>query len=258
MAHQAPLAHGIFQARKIPTGVGCHSYCRRSSQSRDWIHVSCISCNGRQILYQWHHLTVGYFHLYSGNGAQNKNEGQDRDSRRELLPQPCCYQLRGALSCQRIQPPLHLWSSHGHPRHLPCPRLDHIFFITYKLFLLPSVQHSVEVMRFQAGNHLTLLGFSLRALQVGAEASSTTWHICDHSTAAPEQLWIAGTDRALLLNFSWVDCSADSRYDNLFVWCKYVVRGGRDVMKPMRSDTKTSCLDKWRGAWAPPMGEPSG
>ena len=42
--------HGIFQA-KILQWVAI-SYSRGPSQSRDWICVSCVSCTGRQILYQ--------------------------------------------------------------------------------------------------------------------------------------------------------------------------------------------------------------
>lgn len=87
-----------------------------------------------------------------------------------------------------------------------------------------------------------LPGFSLRALQVGAEASSTTWHIYDHSTAALEQLWIAGTDWTLLLIFSWVDRNADSRYANLFVQCKYVACGGR-----CHEAHEVRYEDKWPG-----------
>ena len=34
-------------------GVVATSYSRGSSQPRDWTHVSCISCIGRQILYHW-------------------------------------------------------------------------------------------------------------------------------------------------------------------------------------------------------------
>ena len=43
--------HGIFQARILERDV--ISYSRASSQPRDWTHVSCISCIGRQILYCW-------------------------------------------------------------------------------------------------------------------------------------------------------------------------------------------------------------
>ena len=42
-------AHGIFQAR-ILEWVAI-SYCRVSSWPRDWTHISCISCIGRQIFY---------------------------------------------------------------------------------------------------------------------------------------------------------------------------------------------------------------
>ena len=41
--------HGIFWAR-ILEGVAI-SFSRGSSQPRDQIHVSCVSCNDRQILY---------------------------------------------------------------------------------------------------------------------------------------------------------------------------------------------------------------
>ena len=40
--------HGILQAR---TGVDRLPFSRVSSQPRDWTHVSCISCNGRWILF---------------------------------------------------------------------------------------------------------------------------------------------------------------------------------------------------------------
>ena len=46
--------HGIFQERILePIAI---SYFRRSSQPRVWICLSCISCIGRQILYQLCHL----------------------------------------------------------------------------------------------------------------------------------------------------------------------------------------------------------
>ena len=45
--------HVILQAR-IPEWVAI-SYSRGSSQPRDRAQVSCISCIGRQILYQLHH-----------------------------------------------------------------------------------------------------------------------------------------------------------------------------------------------------------
>ena len=40
--------HGIFQARTLQVAI---SYSRRSSWPRDWTHVSCFSCIGRQVLY---------------------------------------------------------------------------------------------------------------------------------------------------------------------------------------------------------------
>ena len=46
VAHQAPLVHGICQARILEWVA--NSFSRGSSQPRDWTHVSCI---GRQILY---------------------------------------------------------------------------------------------------------------------------------------------------------------------------------------------------------------
>ena len=45
--------HGILQAR-IRKWVAMPSS-RASSLPRDWTHVSCISCIGRQVLYHWHH-----------------------------------------------------------------------------------------------------------------------------------------------------------------------------------------------------------
>ena len=44
--------HGIFQAR-ILARVAISFL--RSSRPRDWTHVSCISCNGRRVLYQLSH-----------------------------------------------------------------------------------------------------------------------------------------------------------------------------------------------------------
>ena len=32
-------------------GVGCHFLFQEISQLRDWTHISCVSCNGRRILY---------------------------------------------------------------------------------------------------------------------------------------------------------------------------------------------------------------
>ena len=45
--------HGIFQARILEWVAICFS--RGSSQPRDQTHISCISCIGRQILYQLSH-----------------------------------------------------------------------------------------------------------------------------------------------------------------------------------------------------------
>ena len=46
--------HGVLQARVLQC-VAMPSY-RRSSQPRDWTHVSFVSCIGREVLYHWHHL----------------------------------------------------------------------------------------------------------------------------------------------------------------------------------------------------------
>ena len=40
--------HGIFQARTLEWVI---SFCKGSLQPRDQIHISCISCIGRQVLY---------------------------------------------------------------------------------------------------------------------------------------------------------------------------------------------------------------
>ena len=55
--------YGIFQARILE--YAAIFYSRGSSQPRDWIHVSCISCIGRRILYRcitwesWRYRTTG-------------------------------------------------------------------------------------------------------------------------------------------------------------------------------------------------------
>ena len=54
VAHQAPLVHGICQAR-ILEWVAI-SFSRGSSRPRDWIRLSSVSCIGRQILYHEHYL----------------------------------------------------------------------------------------------------------------------------------------------------------------------------------------------------------
>ena len=46
--------HGILQAR-ILEWVALPSS-RGSSPSRDWTHISYVSCIGRWVLYHWHHL----------------------------------------------------------------------------------------------------------------------------------------------------------------------------------------------------------
>ena len=43
--------HGISQARVLE-GVAM-SFSRGSSQARDWINISCVSCMSKQILYHW-------------------------------------------------------------------------------------------------------------------------------------------------------------------------------------------------------------
>ena len=62
--------HGILQARTLEQVAS--SYSRVSSWPKDLIHVSCIFCTGRQILYHWasckvpftpkHFSVVGYTH----------------------------------------------------------------------------------------------------------------------------------------------------------------------------------------------------
>ena len=49
--HRPPsfFIHGIFQARILEQVA--ISYSRGSSPPRDWTHVSCVSCTGRQVLY---------------------------------------------------------------------------------------------------------------------------------------------------------------------------------------------------------------
>ena len=64
-------AHGILKAR-ILEWVAIFSS-RGSSWPRDWTHVFCISCTGRQILYQWHHLESPYW-----NSMVVKIEKQDK------------------------------------------------------------------------------------------------------------------------------------------------------------------------------------
>ena len=55
VTHQAPFVHRFFSGKN--TGVGFHfSSCRGSSQPRDQTQVSCISCLGRQFLYQYSDL----------------------------------------------------------------------------------------------------------------------------------------------------------------------------------------------------------
>ena len=49
-AHQAPHSWD-FPGKN--TRVGCISFFRGPSRPRDQIHVSCVSCMGRQILYHW-------------------------------------------------------------------------------------------------------------------------------------------------------------------------------------------------------------
>ena len=39
--------------REFSMGVGCHFPSSGSSQPRGWTHVSCVFCNGRQILCHW-------------------------------------------------------------------------------------------------------------------------------------------------------------------------------------------------------------
>ena len=51
--------HGIFQAKILEWVVMSSS--RRSSQPRNWIHVSYISCIGRLILYHWANWEASHF-----------------------------------------------------------------------------------------------------------------------------------------------------------------------------------------------------
>ena len=55
--------HGILQAR-ILEWVAI-SFSRGSSQLRDWTHISCVSCIGRQILYHQHHLSETFLPKYA-------------------------------------------------------------------------------------------------------------------------------------------------------------------------------------------------
>ena len=61
------FAYGIFQARILEQVA--ISYSRGSSQQRDRIHIFCVSCTGRQILYHWAtweaHISVcGYIFFF--------------------------------------------------------------------------------------------------------------------------------------------------------------------------------------------------
>ena len=53
MGHNPPSSpvHGVFQARILEWVAT--SFSKGSSQPRDWICVSCVSCISRQILYHW-------------------------------------------------------------------------------------------------------------------------------------------------------------------------------------------------------------
>ena len=51
--------HGIFQAKILEWVVMSSS--RGSSQPRNWIHVSYISCIGRLILYHWANWEASHF-----------------------------------------------------------------------------------------------------------------------------------------------------------------------------------------------------
>ena len=53
-----PCVHRILQARTLEWVAISSS--RGSSRSRDQIHISCISCTGRQILYNWATWEAGY------------------------------------------------------------------------------------------------------------------------------------------------------------------------------------------------------
>ena len=62
------FVHGILQA-KLLEGIVI-PFSRGSSQSRDQTHISCLSCNGKQVLYQVNHHgspKLGRFteHLFS-------------------------------------------------------------------------------------------------------------------------------------------------------------------------------------------------
>ena len=50
VARQAPLVHGISQARML-VWVAI-SFSRGSARPRDRTHVSCVSCLGSQIIYR--------------------------------------------------------------------------------------------------------------------------------------------------------------------------------------------------------------
>ena len=56
--------HGNFQARILEQVA--ISFSRRPSWPRDWTHVSCISCTGRQGLYQLSHQGSPLFIFYLG------------------------------------------------------------------------------------------------------------------------------------------------------------------------------------------------
>ena len=48
------FVHGILQARILEWVAITSS--RGSSWSRDWTHISYVSCIGRWVIYPWHHL----------------------------------------------------------------------------------------------------------------------------------------------------------------------------------------------------------
>ena len=54
VAHQAPQSLGFYR-QEYWSGLPCPSPVK-SSQPRDWIHASYVSCTGSHVLYQWCHL----------------------------------------------------------------------------------------------------------------------------------------------------------------------------------------------------------
>ena len=123
------------------TNVAATSYSRGSSWPRDWTHISCISCIGRQILYQLCHLGSPHADFF----ASSESQLWDRHLLSTMVRSPGFLQVTHVIEiegsfCLSFRTSFFLLSA--------ASRLS--FFFSWWLYLVTKYFKSITICR---GNH---------------------------------------------------------------------------------------------------------